>query len=122
MISAVIQNPTATLSKFNRIGLIAGFGSSDVKMVKFGVCYAPDPNAATPLKYKQNVNAPEFTETWCEGLNVYHNPNARFPLDPKLFPDAMHHRLKDDQLMNTIVEFHPFSAETLIVSPNRRLE
>ena len=120
MISAVIQNPTATLSKFNRIGQLAGFGSQKVKMMKFGVCYNPDPNAALPLKYKQVVHEPSFCEKWGEGLNVYHNPNARHPLEPHLFPDAMHHRLRDDQLFNSIVDFHPYSAETLILAPDRR--
>jgi len=120
MISAVVQNPTATLSEFNRIDQVAGFGSKKVKMMKFGVCYNPDPNAALPLKYKQVVSDPSFTERWCEGLNVYHNPTARYPLEPHLFPKAMHHRLRGDQLFNTIVEFHPYSAETLILSPDRR--
>jgi hypothetical protein len=31
----------------------------------------------------------------------------------------MHHRLKGDQIMHTIPDFHPFTAETFILSPER---
>jgi hypothetical protein len=30
------------------------------------------------------------------------------------------HRLEGDQLVNTIIEFHPHSAETMILAPDRR--
>ncbi len=119
MISAVINNPTATLSKFNRMGRLAGFGSGRVKMYRVGTAYDPDPNASVPRVYKIDVDDPAYTELWIEGMNVYHNPNARYPLDPSLFPEAMHHRLKGDQLVATYPDFHPYTAETLIVAPKR---
>jgi hypothetical protein len=120
MISAVIQNPTATISKFNRMGSLAGFGSKDVRMLRSGVAYNPDPNAAMPVQYVRNVNSPDYTESWTEGLNVFHNPNARYPLDEAFFPHCMNHHFSGDQIIHTIPEFHPFTAETVILSPNRR--
>ena len=118
MVSAVIQNPTATISKFNRIGRVAGFGSPTVRMVKGGFAHNPDPQAALPRRYVQDVDK-DYTETWREGMNVFHNPNARFPLDRFFLPECMHHRLKGDQIMHTIPDFHPFTAETFILSPER---
>jgi hypothetical protein len=35
-VSAVLANPTATISKFNRMGYLAGLGSRDVRMMCFG--------------------------------------------------------------------------------------
>jgi hypothetical protein len=119
MISAVIQNPTATISKFNRMGRLAGFGSEDVRMLRFGVAYDPDPNAAMPVAYVRDVNSSDYAESWAEGLNVFHNPNARYPLDEIFFPHCMNHRFTGDQIVHNIPEFHPFTAETLILSPSR---
>jgi hypothetical protein len=119
MISAVIQNPTATISKFNRMGRLAGFGSKKVRMMRRGVAYNPDVNAALPLEYAQNIDSPKYTESWREGLTIYHNPNALYPLDEAFFPECMNLRLKGDQIVHNIPGFHPFSAETLIFSPMR---
>jgi hypothetical protein len=120
MISAVIQNPTATISKFNRMGRLAGFGSTAVRMMRGGLAYNPTPHAALPMKYFRDVDAPGYKEEWAEGLNIYHNPNARFPLDDNFFPHCMNHRQRDNQITHTIPEFHPYTAETVIMSPDRR--
>ena len=118
-ISAVIQNPTATISKFNRMARLAGLGSLDVRMLRFGTAYRADKNAALPLVYKQLVGEPGYAETWCEGLNVYHNPTALHPLDPKLFPEAMHFTLRGENVIHTVPDFHPYSAETVMLVPRR---
>jgi hypothetical protein len=122
MISAVIQNPIATLSKFNRMARLAKLGSPTVRMRRFGTVYNPDPNAAVPLDYEQDIDDPAYSETWCEGLNIYHNPNARYPLDDRLFPEAMHHRLEGEDLVHSIPDFHPYSAQTIILTPKRLRE
>jgi len=88
-------------------------------MLRAGTAYNPDPNSGLPLKYVRDVDDPAYTEAWCEGLNIYHNPNAAFPLEPRLFPEAMHHWLEDEQVMHSVPRFHPYSAETLILSPKR---
>jgi hypothetical protein len=118
-ISAVIQNPTATISKFNRMARLAKLGSPMAKMFRFGTAYNPNPNAGLPFLYKEDVDDASYTETWSEGLNVYHNPNAVFPLDPQIFPVAMHHRLEGEAVVHSIPPFHPYSADTLILSPKR---
>ena len=47
-ISAVVFNNSATISKFNRMGLLAAFGSHRVQMIRQGVALDLDPNAAEP--------------------------------------------------------------------------
>jgi hypothetical protein len=119
MISAVIHNPTATLSKFNRMGQLAGFGSPSIRMIRAGIAYNPAPNASVPRWYTRRLDDPTYSETWVEGLNVFHNPNAVHPLDRRTFPDAMHHRLDGESIVHTIPRFHPYSAETVILAPKR---
>src|SRR5207245_2251968 len=58
MISAVLQNSTATISKFNRIGMVAKLGSPHVKMLRFGTAYDHDQNAAIPRVFRQRIDDP----------------------------------------------------------------
>jgi hypothetical protein len=41
-------------------------------------------------------------ETWGEGIEVFHNPNAVEPLPSGVFPDAVDHRLEDGPIVATI--------------------
>jgi len=45
-----VHAPTATISKFNRMGFLAGWGSRDVRMLRMGTAYNPDPQAAVPVQ------------------------------------------------------------------------
>ncbi|BCL59728.1 hypothetical protein DGMP_04210 [Desulfomarina profundi] len=42
-ISAVLFTNSATITKFNRMGKLAGLGSKDVKLIRQGFMYNPDP-------------------------------------------------------------------------------
>jgi hypothetical protein len=122
MVSAVVNNPTATLSKFNRMARLAKMGSDAVRMIYTGFAYNKGPNAALPIRFQYDVDAPSYSETWCEGLNVYHNPRALYPLNPSLFPNAMHHSLRGENIVNTIPQFHPMNSYTMMFSPRRDLD
>ena len=88
-ISAVLANPAGTLPKFSRMGFLAGFGDRDVKMLRSGICYKD--RGLTPEKFYSEVHAAGYAETWCEGVSVYHNPQAKIPLPREGFPGAAHH-------------------------------
>jgi hypothetical protein len=113
-ISAIIANPVATLSKFNRMGFVAGFGRRDIRMLRKGICYR---DSVTPQEFVSEVHSAEYTETWCEGLSVYHNPRARFPLDPCSFPNAAHHTSRGGQIICRLPKFHPVGSVTVNVIP-----
>lgn len=114
-ISAVITNSQGTVSKFNRLGFAAGFGSRRVEMTRRGTRYVHDPNAARPEPFTQEVHASTFSETWVEGMNVYHNPRALVRLRPQMLPTAAHHRLTDTGHLGSVIpDFHPYGSETLI--------
>jgi len=114
-VSAVIANATATISKFNRMGVFGGFGSKRVRLVREGTAVSLDPNASESMHFVHDVNAPEYSEAWMEGVDVFHNPRAKYPLDPAMLPGAAHHRLLESgQMDSKVPAWQPFSSVTRI--------
>lgn len=113
-ISAVIANAGGTISKFNRMGFLAGFGDRSVRMVRGGICYR---GKLVPESYADEVHAPGYRETWCEGVSVYHNPQARYPLEATAIPGAAHHTSDGRRILSTLPPFFPVGTNTYIVVP-----
>ncbi len=115
-ISAVLFSNSGTISKFNRMGMLAGFGSPRVVMVRRGFAVDHDPNASMPRPFRHVVNAPDYTETWVEGLDVFHNPRALHPIEPWMLPGAAHHRLlPDGQLDSVTPDWQPLGSYTFVL-------
>lgn len=113
-ISAVLANPSGTLPKFNRMGFLAGFGGRDIKMLRSGHCYK---GSLTPEQFYAEVHSPDYAESWCEGLSVYHNPKAKIPLPPETFPCAAHHTSRGGRILSHQPPFHPVGSTTHIIVP-----
>lgn len=115
-VSAVILNPLGTLTKFNRMGFLAGFGSRRVRMIRSGYMRGERrPDGPGPIPFAQEIHTPNYEESWVEGMVVLHNPNARIPLDPDLIPGANHEFLQaDGKIMSLIPDFHPYFSQTSI--------
>lgn len=112
-VSAVVSTTAGTISKFNRMGVLAGFGTGRVVLVREGTLPDSDPNATEPLRFRSLVNAPSYDERWADGLNVYHNPNAAMPLERRLLPGAAHHFCDaEGQVVSELPAFHPFASIT----------
>lgn len=115
-VSAVISTTAGTISKFNRMGILAGFDAGDVLMTRTGTVVDPDPEATNPLFFKAIVNAEGYNESWVEGLNVYHNPSAIMPLEEHLLPGAAHHHCDaEGNWTTTAPRFHPLASNTEIL-------
>ncbi len=89
-ISAVLFTNTATITKFNRMGKLAGLGGDNIKMMRFGMKLHPDPGSLVPLKFTVDVDDPDYEEDWSESLIMYHNPNALHPVDIDCFNTINH--------------------------------
>ena len=114
-VSAVIFSNSGTISKFNRMGLLGGFGSDRILMVREGTCFNHDPNAEKPKYFKHVVNEPDYCECWAEGLAVFHNPNALYTLPEEVLPSAAHIYLqKDGQVIARTPDWHPLGSTTLL--------
>lgn len=118
-VSAVIINPQGTVAKFNRLGVIAGFGDSKVKLVRVG--YKRNDSkieSPYPTKFKEVVDH-NSKENWVEGMVVLHNPNAKTPLNPDIIPGACHEFLQPDgTIMSILPDFHPLFSQTYICEDN----
>ncbi len=113
-VSAVLFSNSGTVAKFNRMGLLAGFGSPRLRLVRVGTAVDHNPNATEPIAFRHVVNEAGYEETWCEGLDVWHNPNAKWPLTPDFLPGAAHHMLlPDGQIRSLTPEWHPFGSMTI---------
>lgn len=116
-VSAVLLNPLGTLSKFNRLGFLAGFGDRRVTMVRSGLARG-ELNRADMRRwpFEQAVSDPAYRESWVEGMVVLHNPAARIPLDPGLIPGADHEFLQPDgSIISLLSEFQPYTSATSII-------
>lgn len=112
-VSAVLHSNGGTLSKFNRMGRLAGFEAPGVRTFREGLAYDHRPNATLPRRFAFEVLPGMIDESWAEGLNMFHNPKATHPVDPRFFPSIAHHFFEDDMVRSTIPHFHPFMSRTL---------
>ena len=120
-ISAVLFSSTATISKFSRMGIQAGFGAPNHRIIRIGTKYRHDPNASMAEEFMYEVSE-NCKETWGEGVNLYHNPNALIPVDLELFPSVAHHELRDNLIHSMVPDFHPyFSINENIIIDKRKV-
>ena len=116
-VSAVISTTAGTISKFNRMGLLAGFHEGAALMLRTGTCFVHDPTATLPAVFEAVVNADGYSETWVEGLNVYHNPHATVALPEYCLAGAAHHHCDDvGRWTSRLPSFHPLESETEILA------
>jgi hypothetical protein len=113
-ISAVIFTNAGTWGKFTRMGYQAGFHRGNLLIGRSGACQDHDPRATEPQEFFYWLHDDVHVETWGEGLEVFHNPQALIPLPRTYFPNAADSALDDaDRLHCLVPEFHPFKSEIL---------
>lgn len=110
-VSAVLFSPCGTLSKFNRMGVQAGYGNSNYKLFQIKLCYNDDTNAIYPNVIGTPIND-SCHETWADGIQIFHNPFAEIQLDPAAFPHAGHHFYVDGLIRSEIPHNHIISTTT----------
>ena len=114
-ISAVLFSNSATIAKFNRIGKSAGLGAKNVKIIRTGWFYNPNPTSISPTPFSIEVDENYF-ETWGDGARMYHNPNALYPVDKEDFHGIAHFELdKQNRLLSNIPENFPLNSKTLTI-------
>lgn len=97
-ISAVIFSNAATLAKFDRMGVMAGYAPEDHRYIRIGMRFDPDPKAYVGKSFATDITDPEYEEFWGDELQVFHNSRAVRPLDPDAFPEAAHFFYENGQL------------------------
>lgn len=115
-VSAVIFSSTGTISKFNRLGKQAELGSNKSTILKTSAIHNFDKGAIFPKLVSIIVNA-DSNELWSEGISIFHNPNALYPIRQDLFPSVAHHFFVNEELVSSFPEIFPyFSINTNMIS------
>jgi len=118
-VSAIIFSSCGTLSKFNRMGKQAELGSDIPTLLRTGTFYNHTPNADKPnfVSYKVDKDS---KETWSEGAVVYHNPNAKIPLNPAFFDDKVAQCFFRDKLIHSkMPKYFPYNSFTQNLIPKQ---
>jgi hypothetical protein len=116
-VSAVMFSATGTISKFIRMGRVAGFGDQSIKIIFSGLRHKHDDNSALPESFSYEVDE-KYMEYWRDGISVFHNPKAKIPLPPDMFPGVAHHFMRpDSQIVSNLPDFHPYISMTVMIKP-----
>ena len=113
-ISAILFSDSGTISKFNRMGRIAGFGDPSVVMARVGERFAMRDSEA-PEPFRVLVEG-QYQGKLDEGIWIFHNPKARIPLERELFPDVAHVYLENGGFHVCLSDAFPTWSKTLIFS------
>ena len=118
-ISAILFTNAATITKFNRMGKLAGLGSKDVHLIRTGYLFNPDPDALEPIQFSIDVDSPEYEESWSDSLMMYHNPKALYPVNPEWFGTISHIWVDEEtgEFRGYHQPYDVLSSVTITVSP-----
>ena len=114
-ISAVIFSNAGTLSKFDRMGIAAGYIPEGYKYFRTGFKLNPDPDAVHPNFFYEEIGGDEYTEFWSDELQVFHNPNALIPLNEKVFEGVTQHFFKGGEQITISPEGVILGSRTIIL-------
>lgn len=95
-LSAIIFSNAGTLPKFQRMAIQAEFSPPVVKARRTGILFDRTEGALEPIDFDLDIQSPEYIELcdgkefWCFELEVFHNPNATYPIPRDFLPGATH--------------------------------
>lgn len=114
-ISAVLFSNAGTIAKFDRMGVVAGFGAPNFKYMRAGFRFNPDPSATIGLTFCDDVSDPAYIEGWADELQIFHNPKARIPLDHAWLSGLTQFFYEDGEHGSIIPEHHVWASTTMIM-------
>ncbi|MET1253500.1 hypothetical protein [Aliikangiella maris] len=120
-VSAILFSNAATITTFNRMGKLAGLGSSRVKMLRQGMKAHPEPSSFSAMPFVCDVDDENYEEAWGDGVVMYHNPFALYPVDPDMFPDISHiiYDPNTDDFMAIPNPNEVFSSTTMVITETK---
>jgi hypothetical protein len=117
-ISAVLWTNAGTVAKFSRMALAGPYPDEDLTYLRYGAMFDFDPNANAPLPFAYIVGDPETpVETWGQEANLFHNPNAKYPISDDLFGTVTNSRYVDGKYSDLIKgDFSPIMSMSMAIS------
>ena len=95
-ISAIIFTNNCDLHKFNRMAYEHSLTDEDLIMVRSGYKYDDSKENAKAKDFAYQVKKGHSIEDWNESLTIFHNPNAKFPLNKNAFQNVRQIWLNDN--------------------------
>ena len=114
-VSAVLFSNAGTLAKFDRIGVLAGYGPPNHRYLRMGFRYDPDPNAYEGKYFVEEVGAEGYCEGWADELQVFHNPRALRPLPRECFGGLNQHFFENGEMVTYCGTDAVLSSYTMIL-------
>lgn len=112
-ISAVIFANTCDIQKFNRMGQ-QGNHKGERLIISRSVSYFNEIPDEPPKYFKYYVKKSSPVETWSEGVSIFHNPKAKFPLNKEMFKGVRQLWVDEDgKFDGEMPEFFPYQSLTL---------
>jgi hypothetical protein len=118
-VSAILFSNSATLAKFNRMGKLADFGDRRVRMRRIGDRHDFTPHSVKPIRFSVDVDPETYSESWSEGMRVYHNPNGLFALPFEIFEGCSHHFIEEGKRTSYLPEGFIHSSVTFVSRPRQ---
>ncbi len=116
-VSAVLFSNAGTISKFERLGVLAGFAPAGHKYIRIGHLFDPDPNAYVGIPFSVDVSDSTYEEFWGDEVQVFHNPRALRPISPEAFPDAANFLYEQEKVITFDRPGRVLSSLTMILRP-----
>lgn len=114
-VSAVLFSNAGTIAKFDRMGVVAGFGAPGHVYQRIGFRFNPDPNATSGIPFSEDVSSPGYSEGWSDELQIFHNPNARIPLSHDWLTGLAQFYFSDGGQFSIIPDHHVWSSMTMLI-------
>ncbi|QUS59101.1 hypothetical protein KGB56_25860 (plasmid) [Pseudovibrio brasiliensis] len=114
-VSAVLFSNAGTIAKFDRMGVVAGFGADGYDYFRCGFRPDSDPNAVIGKAFVDDVRAEDYEEYWTQEIQVFHNPHAKHPLSVEHLMGASHHFIENGKLQSLMPDDAVLSSFTNIV-------
>ena len=116
-ISAVLFSNAGTIAKFDRMGVVAGFGAPKHQYWRIGYRYDPNPNAVEGMRFVEDVAGCDYAEGWADELQIFHNPNARVPLPDDWLAGLAQFSWRDGAMETWIPDDQVIASMTWILRP-----
>ncbi len=105
----MVASAMSAVKTTRKSGFPAGWRPPGPTMIHSGILFDRMPGTLEPIDFDMSVDSPEYQalwpwrETWCQELEVFHNPQAKHPIQFGLIPGATHWFERDGEIeCNTI--------------------
>ncbi len=117
-VAAILYCNQFTVPRFFRMAAQAN-NTTSIKGMRFGMSYIElNKDEVLLTEYSHRLDDPSIRiETWSQGITVFHNPKAKYPLPIRLLPCTSTFHVEDEMLIREVYGFHPVTSMMQVSMP-----